>query len=49
MIKKFNLINIVEINALIYYYLIYNKKNKLFLIINKIYDISYEFFSTKSM
>ena len=39
MIQKFNLLNIVEINALIYYYLIRNKENKLFsLIINKIYD-----------
>ena len=39
MIQKFNLLNIVEIDALIYYYLIRNKKNKLFsLIINEIYD-----------
>ena len=39
-IKKFNFIDIIEINASIYYYLIRNKKNKLFsLIINKIYDI----------
>ena len=30
MIKKFNFINIIEIDALAYYYLIYNKKNKLF-------------------
>ena len=44
-IKKFNLIDIVEIDASIYYYLIQNKKNKLFsLIINEIYDIFNEFF-----
>ena len=30
MIKKFNFINIIEINASIYYYLIRNKENKLF-------------------
>ena len=40
MIKKSNFIDIVKINASIYYYLIRNKKNKLFsLIMNKIYDI----------
>ena len=40
MIKKLNFIDIVKINASIYYYLIRNKKNKLFsLIMNKIYDI----------
>ena len=39
MIQKLNLLNIVEINISIYYYLIRSKKNKLFsLIINKIYD-----------
>ena len=39
MIQKPNLLNIAEINALIYYYLIRNKENKLFsLIMNKIYD-----------
>ena len=44
-IKKFNFIDIVEINALTYYYLIRNKKNKLFsLIMNEIYDIFNEFF-----
>ena len=44
-IKKFNFINIIKINASIYYYLIRNKKNKLFsLIINKIYDIFNKFF-----
>ena len=48
MIKKFDFINIVKINALIYYYLIRNKKNKLFfLIINKIYNILYKSFSIK--
>ena len=45
MIKKFNFIDIVEINASIYYYLIRNKENKLFsLTINEIYDIFNEFF-----
>ena len=40
MIKKLDLIDIININASIYYYLIRNKKNKLFsLIINEIYDI----------
>ena len=39
MIKKFNFIDVIEINASIYYYLIRNKENKLFsLIINKIYN-----------
>ena len=39
-IKKFNFIDIIEIDASIYYYLIQNKENKLFsLIINEIYDI----------
>ena len=39
-IKKFNFIDIVEIDISTYYYLIRNKDNKLFsLIINKIYDI----------
>ena len=39
-IKKLNLINIVEINVSIYYHLIRNKKNKLFfLTINEIYNI----------
>ena len=39
-IKKFNFIDIAKINALIYYYLTRNKKNKLFsLIMNKIYNI----------
>ena len=40
MVKKFNLINIIKINASTYYYLIRNKKIKLFsLMINEIYDI----------
>ena len=30
MIKKFDLIDIIKINASIYYYLIRNKENKLF-------------------
>ena len=39
-IKKLNFIDIIEINASTYYYLIRNKEHKLFsLIINKIYDI----------
>ena len=43
-IKKFNFINIAEINASIYYYLIRNKENKLFLlIINEIYNIINKF------
>ena len=38
-IQKFNLIDIIEINASAYYYLIRNKENKLFsLIINEICD-----------
>ena len=49
MIKKSDLLNIVEIDALIYYYLIRNKKNKLFsLIINKIYDTLIESFEILS-
>ena len=40
MIKKSDFIDIIKINASIYYYLIRNKENKLFsLIMNKIYDI----------
>ena len=40
MIQKSNFIDITDINALAYYYLIRNKENKLFsLIMNKIYDI----------
>ena len=49
MIKKFNLIDIAEIDASIYYHLIRNKKNKLFsLIINKIYNIFNELFEVIS-
>ena len=45
MIKKFDFIDIAEINISIYYYLIRNKENKFFsLIINKIYDIINKFF-----
>ena len=44
MIKKYDFIDIVEIGASIYYYLIRNKENKLFsLIINEIYNILCEF------
>ena len=40
MIQKSDLFDIAKIDALIYYYLIRNKKNKLFsLIMNKTYDI----------
>ena len=50
LIKKFNFIDIVEIDISIYYYLTRNKKNKLFfLIMNKIYDILYEFSSSKTI
>ena len=49
MIQKSNLLNIVEINILIYYYLIRSKENKLFfLIINKIYDTLIEPFEILS-
>ena len=45
MIKKFDFIDIIEINVSIYYYLIRNKENKLFsLTINEIYDIFNKFF-----
>ena len=50
MIKKFDFIDIIEIDALIYYYLTRNKENKLFfLIINKIYNILYEPSSIKTI
>ena len=40
MIKKFDFIDIIKINASIYYYLTRNKENKFFsLIMNEIYDI----------
>ena len=42
-IKKFDFIDIAKIDASIYYYLIYNKKNKFFfLMINKIYNTLYK-------
>ena len=48
MIKKLNFIDIIKIDASIYYYLTRNKKNKLFsLIINKIYDTLHKPSSTK--
>ena len=44
-IQKFNLIDIAEIDALVYYYLIRNKENKLFsLKMNEIYDTFIESF-----
>ena len=50
LIKKFNFIDIVEINISIYYHLIRNKKNKLFsLTINKIYDTLYKSSSSKTI
>ena len=40
MIQKSDLLNIIKIDALIYYHLTWSKKKKLFsLIMNKIYDI----------
>ena len=49
-IKKLNFINITKINASIYYHLTRNKKNKLFsLTMNKIYDTSYEFSSSRML
>ena len=49
MIQKFNFLNIVEINVLVYYYLARSKENRLFsLIINEIYDTLIEFFETLS-
>ena len=48
-IQKFNFLDIVEIDALIYY-LIRNKENKLFsLIMNKIYDIFIKPFEVSSL
>ena len=50
MIKKLDFIDIIKIDVLVYYYLIRNKKNKLFfLTMNKIYDTSCEPFSTKTI
>ena len=49
MIQKFDLLNIVEIDALIYYYLARSKKNRLFsLTINEIYDTLIKFFEILS-
>ena len=49
MIKKFDFIDIVEIDISIYYYLTRNKENKLFsLIMNEIYDIFNEPFEVIS-
>ena len=48
-IQKFNLIDIAEIDAFAYYYLIRDKENKLFfLIMNEIYDIFIQLFEIKS-
>ena len=50
MIKKFDFINITKIGASIYYYLIRNKKNKLFsLTMNEIYDTLYESSSSRML
>ena len=47
-IQKLNLIDIAEINAFTYYYLVRNKENKFFsLIMNEIYDIFIQFFKIK--
>ena len=47
-IKKFDFINIVEIDVLVYYHLIRNKKNKFFsLTMNEIYNMFYEPFSLR--
>ena len=49
MIQKSNLLNIVKIDVLIYYYLIRSKENKFFsLIINEIYDTFIKLFETLS-
>ena len=49
MIQKSDLLNIIKINASIYYYLIRNKENKFVsLIINEIYDTFIEFFEVLS-
>ena len=48
-IQKFNFIDVAEIDASAYVYLIKNKENKLFsLIMNKIYDIFIQFFDIRS-
>ena len=49
MIKKLDFIDIIKINASIYYHLTRNKENKLFsLIMNKIYNILNEPFEVIS-
>ena len=49
MIQKSNLLNITEINVLIYYYLTQSKENRLFsLIMNKIYNTLIKSFETLS-
>ena len=49
-IKKSDFINITKIDVSVYYHLIRNKKNKLFsLTMNKIYNTSYEFSSSKTL
>ena len=48
-IQKFDLIDIVEIDALTYYHLIRNKENKLFsLTMNEIYDTFIQSFDIRS-
>ena len=50
MIQKFNLLNIIKINVLVYYHLTRSKENKFFsLIINEIYDTLIESFKTLSL
>ena len=50
MIKEFNLINIAEIDASVYYHLTRNKENKLFsLTMNEIYDMLYESSSSRML
>ena len=45
MIEKFDLLNIVEIDVSVYYYLIRNKENRFFsLTMNEIYDTFIKFF-----
>ena len=49
MVQKSDFLNIIEIDALIYYYLIRNKENRLFsLTINEIYDTFIESFKILS-
>ena len=50
MIKKLDFINIAKINASIYYYLVRNKKNKLFsLMMNEIYNTLYKSSSSRML